>query len=59
MNEITHICSINACSHSGLIREARSIFESIQMKTEKIYVAMVILCMDMHLTNLRTIGRLF
>ncbi|CAF4388160.1 unnamed protein product, partial [Rotaria magnacalcarata] len=26
IDEITHICILNACSHSGLVQEARSIF---------------------------------
>ncbi len=41
INEVTYICVLNACSHSGLIDEARSIFRNIQTKTEKIYSTMV------------------
>ncbi len=41
INEMTYICILNACSHSGLIDEARSIFRNIQTKTEKIYSTMV------------------
>jgi pentatricopeptide repeat protein len=41
INEVTYICVLNSCSHSGLINEARSIFDNIQLKTEKIYVSMV------------------
>lgn len=41
INEVTYICVLNACSHSGLINEARSIFRNIQIKTEKIYGTMV------------------
>jgi len=41
INEVTYICVLNACSHSGLIDEARSIFRNIQTKTEKIYGTMV------------------
>jgi pentatricopeptide repeat protein len=37
----THICVLNACSHSGLFDEARSIFREITTKTERIYTAMV------------------
>ncbi len=28
-NEVSHICVLNACSHSGLLNQARSIFEHI------------------------------
>lgn len=41
IDEVTNICILNACSHSGLIDEARSIFNKIQIKTEKIYTTMV------------------
>jgi hypothetical protein len=41
INEITHICILNACSHSGLAHEARSIFENIQLKTTTIFTTMV------------------
>jgi pentatricopeptide repeat protein len=41
INEVTYICVLNACSHSGLIDEARSIFRNIEIKTEKIYGTMV------------------
>ncbi|CAF1590383.1 unnamed protein product, partial [Didymodactylos carnosus] len=40
-NEIIHICVLNACSHSGLIEEARSIFRDLSPKTTKITTAMV------------------
>ncbi len=40
-NEIADICVLNACSHSGLINEAHSIFNEIKMKTEKIITIMV------------------
>ncbi|CAF1337435.1 unnamed protein product, partial [Rotaria sordida] len=39
-NEITHICVLNACSHSGLLDQARNIFNEIPLKTEKIVTAM-------------------
>ncbi|CAF4954602.1 unnamed protein product, partial [Rotaria sp. Silwood1] len=39
-NEVTHICVLNACSHSGLLDEARNIFNEIPFKTEKIVTAM-------------------
>ncbi|CAM4958738.1 unnamed protein product [Rotaria socialis] len=40
-NEVTHICVLNACSHSGLVDEARSIFQNTQIKTLKIFTSMV------------------
>ncbi len=42
-NEVSHICLLNACSHSGLLDEARSIFNEITMKTEKTTTIMVCL----------------
>ncbi|CAF1392754.1 unnamed protein product [Rotaria sordida] len=39
IDEVTDICVLNACSHSGLVNEARLIFKNIQMKTERIYEA--------------------
>jgi pentatricopeptide repeat protein len=41
IDEVTYICVLNACSHSGLIDEARSIFRNIETKTDQIYGAMV------------------
>ena len=41
IDEITHICILNACSHSGLVGEARSIFQNIQVKTVSIFTTMV------------------
>ena len=41
INEATYICVLNACSHSGLVNEARLIFQNIQMKTIRIYTVMV------------------
>ncbi|CAF1571317.1 unnamed protein product [Adineta ricciae] len=40
--DFTYVCVLNACSHAGLIDQARSIFSSIEAKTEKHYAAMVI-----------------
>ena len=40
-DEITHISVINACSHSGHLDQARSIFNEIPLKTERIVTAMV------------------
>ncbi|CAF0880345.1 unnamed protein product [Adineta ricciae] len=39
--EATHVCVLNACSHAGLVDQARSIFTSIEDKTEKHYAAMI------------------
>jgi hypothetical protein len=41
LDEVTNICILNACSHSGLVDQARSIFENIQIKTEIIFTTMV------------------
>ena len=38
---VSHRCVLNACSQSGLIPEARSIFNLIETKTETIFTAMV------------------
>lgn len=40
-DEITDICILNACSHSGHVNEARTIFEKVENKTYKIYTVMV------------------
>ncbi|CAF5034601.1 unnamed protein product, partial [Rotaria sp. Silwood1] len=40
-NESNYVCILNACSHSGLVDQARSIFSNIQIKTEKIYTTMI------------------
>lgn len=40
-DEITYLCVLNACSHAGLVDQARSIFKDISNKTFKIYTAMV------------------
>ncbi|CAF1653489.1 unnamed protein product, partial [Adineta ricciae] len=39
--EKTYACILNACSHSGLVNEARSIFSTISMKNKWIYTAMI------------------
>ena len=41
INEVTYICILNACSHSGLVDKAVSIFDKIEMKTVRIYTVMV------------------
>ena len=40
-DEVSDICVLNACSHSALLNEARSIFNQISHKTEKIVSTMV------------------
>ncbi|CAF4028849.1 unnamed protein product [Rotaria sordida] len=40
-NEITYICVLNACSHSGLLDQAHSIFNEISQKSKKIIGAMI------------------
>ncbi|CAF1590895.1 unnamed protein product [Adineta ricciae] len=39
--DYTYVCVLNACSHAGLVDQARSIFTSIESKTEKHYAAMM------------------
>jgi pentatricopeptide repeat protein len=41
LQESTYVCVLSACSHSGFVNEAHSIFENIQIKSEKIYCTMV------------------
>ncbi|CAF1426362.1 unnamed protein product, partial [Didymodactylos carnosus] len=36
-----YVCVLNACSHSALVGQAKSIFKSIENKDEKVYTAMV------------------
>jgi pentatricopeptide repeat protein len=40
-NAVSHVCVLNACSHSGLVDEARAIFNEIDIKSEKIITTMV------------------
>ncbi|CAF3771817.1 unnamed protein product [Rotaria sp. Silwood1] len=40
-DEISHICVLNACSHSGLLHQAQNIFKEINLKTEKIVTVMI------------------
>lgn len=50
ITEVTYVCVLNACSHAGLVDVARSIFQSIQIKTGIIYCTMV--CSEkLNLTN--------
>jgi pentatricopeptide repeat protein len=41
INEKTHVCVLNACSHSGFVNEARSIFQNIRVNNEWTHTAMV------------------
>ena len=40
-DERANVCVLNACSHSGLVDECRSIFAKIPAKSNYIYTAMV------------------
>ena len=40
-DQVSHVCVLNACSHAGLIDQARSIFSEIRMKTGNIVGTMV------------------
>ncbi|CAF1687940.1 unnamed protein product, partial [Adineta ricciae] len=39
--DYTYVCVLNACSHAGLVDQARLIFTSIESKKEKHYAAMM------------------
>lgn len=40
-DEVTYVCSLNACSHSGLLGEAHFIFNEIPRKERHTVTAMV------------------
>ncbi|CAF1029060.1 unnamed protein product [Rotaria magnacalcarata] len=40
-DKISHICVLNACSHSGLIDQAQMIFNKIDKKSEEIVTTMI------------------
>lgn len=40
-DEISHVCVLNACSHSGLLDQAKKIFNEVPIKTQKIFAVMV------------------
>jgi hypothetical protein len=48
-NTVSHICVLNACSHSGLADEAQAIFNEIDVKSEKITSTMVSLSLPKHI----------
>ncbi|CAM4837495.1 unnamed protein product [Rotaria magnacalcarata] len=41
INDLTYTCVLNSCSHSGLVEEARSIFNSIETKTDITVTTMI------------------
>ena len=49
LDSISHACVLNACSHAGLVDQARSIFDSIEQKSEYIVTTMV--CADEETSN--------
>lgn len=63
ISEITSICILNACSHSGLIDDAYHIFAKISDKTSHIYSTMVneesFNKKSLFDANLCSLGRLF
>ena len=42
IDDKSYVCVLNACSHSGLVDEAREIFSSIPVKSKWHYTAMVV-----------------
>lgn len=58
-DSISHICAINACSHAGLVDQARTIYEKISVKTEKIVTTMVRSTIVAFLSTNFRLGRLF
>ena len=54
INEVTYLCVLNACSHSGFVDKAQAIFDRIEEKSMKIYTAMVRPLLDSTLFDLRT-----
>lgn len=41
IDDVTYVCVLNACSHSGLVDQARAIFSRIENKSDPIYTTMV------------------
>jgi hypothetical protein len=48
-NTVSHICVLNACSHSGLVDEAQAIFNEIDVKSERSISTMVSLSLPKHI----------
>jgi pentatricopeptide repeat protein len=46
-DDISYVCVLRACSHSGLLDEARSIFNEINIKTDRIMTTMVCLSISL------------
>jgi hypothetical protein len=46
---VSHVCILNACSHSGLVDEAQAIFNEIDVKCERIISTMVCLSLPKHI----------
>ncbi|CAF3145029.1 unnamed protein product [Rotaria socialis] len=44
VNDVSHVCVLNTCSHSGLLDHARSVFNEIIVKTEKITALWFVEC---------------
>ncbi len=42
-NKISQVCTLNGCSHSGLVNKAWNICNEINLETEKIITIMLIL----------------
>ena len=42
-DDVSHVTVLNACSHCGLLNQARTIFEQIPNKTKRITTTMVCL----------------
>ncbi|CAF1336453.1 unnamed protein product, partial [Rotaria sordida] len=40
-DEVTYVCVLNACSHSGLLNEAHSIFNEILQKNKQVITTMI------------------
>ena len=40
-DSITHVCVLNACSHAGLVDQARNIYRQIDVKNDRIITTMV------------------
>jgi hypothetical protein len=46
---VSHVCVLNACSHSGLVDEAQAIFNEIDIKSERVITTMVSLSLPKHI----------
>jgi hypothetical protein len=48
-NAVSHVCVLNACSHSGLVDEAQAIVNEIDVKSERTISTMVSLSLPKHI----------